>query len=186
MEKYIGVLSAIVIGCAQLIYLLNTWKKRVTPSVLSWLGWAFLMGTSLVAQTLSKGWQWSLASLGCSTVGCLLIALVAWGRGNFSFHPKDLRFLALGLVCMVIYGCSDNPWMTTIFAIIADALLGIPTLRKAWREPKQERSSSWILGMVSSGLALSICFDHSLIYALFPAYLFAFNGTMTCFTFLLN
>jgi len=182
VEKYLGVLAGIVIGAAQLIYLLNGLKRKVTPSVLSWFGWACLMGTSLVAQVIGKGWQWSMTGILCSTVGCIVIAGVAFLSGNYSFRKVDLSFLVVGLICIAIYLLSSDPWITTIFAIIADAALGIPTIRNAVRAPKMERSAAWGLGVVSSTLALIICIHHDWIYVLFPGYLFLFNGTMAVLT----
>ena len=181
-EKSLGVLAGVVIGSAQLIYIFNTLKKKVTPSVLSWFGWACLMGTSLVAQVVGKGWQWSMASILCSTIGCLTISVVALLSRNYAFRKSDLGFLIAGLACVGIYLCFDNPWITTVFAIIADALLGIPTIRKAYLDPASERSVAWVLGVISSTLALIICIGHDWIYVLFPAYLFLFNGTMAGLT----
>jgi GNAT superfamily N-acetyltransferase len=182
VEKYLGVLAGLVIGSAQLIYLLNGLKRKVTPSVLSWFGWACLMGTSLVAQVIGKGWQWSMTGILCSTVGCIVIAGVAWFSGNYSFRKVDLSFLVVGLICIAIYLWSSDPWITTIFAIIADAVLGIPTIRNAIRAPQTERSAAWVLGVVSATLALIICIHHDWIYVLFPGYLFLFNGTMAVLT----
>jgi hypothetical protein len=182
IEKSLGVLAGVVIGSAQLIYIFNTLKKKVTPSVLSWFGWACLMGTSLVAQIIGKGWQWSMASILCSVMGCLAISVVALLSRNYAFRKSDLGFLFAGLACVGIYLCLDNPWITTVFAIIADALLGIPTIRKAYADPASERSVAWILGVISSTLALVICIGHDWIYVLFPAYLFLFNGTMAGLT----
>jgi GNAT superfamily N-acetyltransferase len=182
MEKYLGVLAGIVIGAAQLIYLLNGLKKKVTPSVLSWFGWACLMGTSLIAQVIGKGWQWSMTGILCSTVGCIVIAAVAFFSRNYSFRKVDLSFLVVGLICVAIYLWSSDPWITTVFAIIADAALGIPTIRNAVRAPGTERSAAWVLGVVSSTLALIICIHHDWIYVLFPGYLFLFNGAMAVLT----
>jgi len=182
VEKCLGVLAGLVIGGAQLIYLLNGLKKKVTPSVLSWFGWACLMGTSLIAQVIGKGWQWSMTGILCSTIGCLVIAAVAWFSGNYSFRKIDLSFLVVGLICVAIYLLSSDPWITTVFAIIADAALGIPTIRNAVLAPEKERSAAWVLGVVSSALALIICMHHDWIYVLFPGYLFLFNGTMVLLT----
>ena len=41
---------------------------------------------------------------------------------------------------------------------------------------------AWLLGVVSSTLALIICLHHDLIYMLFPAYLWLFNGMMAVLT----
>ncbi|HZE86564.1 MAG TPA: hypothetical protein VE035_19720 [Puia sp.] len=182
IEKYIGLLAGTVISCAQLIYLSNTLKRKVTPSVLSWIGWACLMGTSIVSQIIGKGWQWSMTGVLCSTIGCFTIAAVAFFSNNFSFRKNDLSFLVVGLICIGIYIWSANPWVTTVFAVIADAVLGIPTIVKAYKDPATERSVAWILGVISSTLALIICIHHDLIYVLFPGYLFLFNGAMVYLT----
>ena len=182
MEKFIGVLAGMAIGSAQLIYLVNGLQKKVTPSVLSWFGWAFLMGTSLVSQVIAKGWQWSMTGILCSTAGCVAIAAVAFFSGNYSFKRRDWWFLLAGLGCVGVYLGSANPWVTTMFAIIADALLGVPTIVKAYRDPASERSMAWALGTVSSTLALVICVGHDVIYVLFPAYLWVFNTGMVGLT----
>jgi hypothetical protein len=182
VEKIMGLLAAVVISTAQVIYVFNCLRRKITPSVLSWFGWACLMGTSLVSQIVHKGWQWSMTGIASSAVGCLTIAVVAWLSGNFSFRRGDLGFLVAGLGCVGIYIVSDNPWVTTVFAIVADGLLGIPTILKAYREPALERSAAWLLGVVSSTLALIICINHDLIYILFPAYLWLFNGVMAVLT----
>jgi hypothetical protein len=182
VEKYIGLLAGMVIGSAQLIYLYNTVKMKISPSVLSWIGWACLMGTSLVSQVIGKGWQWSMTGILCSTIGCFAIAVIAFFSQNYSFKKSDLSFLVIGLLCIGVYLLSQNPWITTIFAVIADAALGIPTIRKAIKEPATEKTVSWIMGVISSTLALTICLHHDPIYVLFPAYLFLFNGAMVYLT----
>jgi hypothetical protein len=182
MERTIGVLAGIIIGSAQCIYLVNTIKRKVTPSVLSWLGWAFLMGTSLVSQAVGKGWQWSMTGILCSTAGCLAIALTALLSKNFSLVSRDWKFLLLGLGCMGLYYWSSDAWVTTIFAILADGILAIPTIGKAWQDPASERSVAWLLGLLSSTLALIICVGHDLLYFLFPGYLLLFNGMMVWLT----
>lgn len=182
LEKILGVLAAVIISSAQVIYLINTIRRRIRPSVLSWVGWSFLMGTSVVSQVLAKGWQWSMTSVLSSAVGCLTIGLTALIIRNYSLARTHWKFLGLGALCICIYLLSGNAWMTTIFAIGADLLLGIPTILKAIREPQLERSPAWALGVTSSALALVICFGHSWIYVLFPAYLFCFNGLMVWLT----
>ena len=182
IERILGLLAGVIIGSAQVIYLINTVSRKVRPSVLSWIGWAFLMGTSLVAQIVGKGWQWSMTGVLCSTVGCFTIGVVALLIRNYSLPRKDLQYVVWSVVCVLVYLLSANPWMTTVFAICADAILGVPTVLKAWRDPGSERSLAWVLGVASSTLALVICVGHDWIYVLFPAYLLLFNGVMAYLT----
>lgn len=182
LEKILGLLAGLIIGSAQLTYLLNTISKKVTPSVLSWFGWACLMGTSLVSQVVSLGWQWSQTQLLCSTAGCVAISSTALLTKNYSWRKADLTYLFIGLACVAIYLLSNNAWITTIFAVIADAILGVPTILKAWKDPGSERSVAWTLGVLSSSIALFICIGHAAIYYLFPVYLVIFNGILALIT----
>ena len=182
IEKLIGVLAGVIIGSAQVVYLVNTIGRKVRPSVLSWIGWAFLMGTSLLSQIVAKGWQWSMAGILCSTVGCLTIGATALLIRNYSLSRQDWLYVLLGALCVGVYLLSANPWMTTGFAIAADAVLAVPTVLKAWHDPVSERSWAWVLGVVSSMLALAICVGHDWIYVLFPGYLLLFNGVMAYLT----
>jgi hypothetical protein len=182
IEKYIGVAAGVLISVSQLSYIVHTLQKKITPSVLSWFGWGCLMGTSLVSQVIGKGWQWSLASILCSSVGCMVIVVFALLKKNYAFHRQDLWFAGIGFLCVLIYLGSDSAWITTVFAILADAALAIPTFRKAWHDPASERSYAWILAGLSATFSLLICWHHDIIYALFPAYLFVFNGTMIWLT----
>ena len=182
VERILGLLAGIIIFGAQVVYLINTIGRKVRPSVLSWTGWAFLMGTSVVAQVVGKGWQWSMTGILFSTVGCLAISTTAVLTRNYSLQRKDWLYVVLGALCVGVYMLSANPWMTTIFAIGADAVLGVPTIKKAWHDPVSERSWAWVLGVISSTLALVICVGHDWIYVLFPAYLVLFNGLLAYLT----
>lgn len=180
-ERLLGITAGVIIIIAQLSYLISTLKKEVKPNLLSWYGWAALMGTSFISQ-LINGWQWSLTGLMLSTVGSIVIATTALLYGNFSFEKKDWNFVFAGLICMALYFLSRNALYTTVFAILADLLLGIPTIKNAYRNPKSEKSVAWIFGLASWTIALPVCINHDLLYALFPIYLFLFNATMVFLT----
>lgn len=180
-ERVLGVAAGAIIIIAQLSYLISTLKKEVRPSVLSWYGWAALMGTSFISQ-LVKGWQWSLTGLMLSTVGCLVIATTALFYRNFSLERKDWNFVFAGLICITLYFFSGNALYTTVFAVLADLLLGIPTIKNAYRNPRSEKSVAWVLGLASWTIVLPVCLNHDLLYALFPIYLFLFNATMVFLT----
>ena len=181
-EVAIGLLSGVVILFSQIIYIQYTWKKRIRPSLLTWIGWALLMGVSLFSQIRNEGWQWSMCGHFLSTFGCAAIALAGYLRQHYSLLKTDWMYLFFGMACLVLYLASKDPWLTTFFAIAADLILGIPTLRKAYLYPATERSPAWLLGFICWSLALTICIGHSLLFALFPIYLFLFNGTMVWLT----
>ncbi len=182
IERIIGLFAGLLIFTAQLILLKDVITKKISPSLLSWIGWALLMGTSLVAQIVNKGWQWSLTGLLLSTIGCVTIFTLALVLNNYLIKKADWYFLLLGLVCLAIYLSSKNPWLTTGFAILADAIVGIPTIYNGFKYPASQKTSAWLLALTSWTFASFICIGHSLLYALFPIYLFLFNGLMYVLT----
>ena len=91
-------------------------------------------------------------------------------------------FPFLGLICLGIYFISKDAWITTVFAILADFIVGIPTLKHAYNNPLSQKSNAWLLGFIAFTFSLIICIGHSLLYALFPIYLFLYNGAMLVLT----
>lgn len=178
LEKLIGLFAGSLIFSAQVILLKDVIQRKISPNLLSWIGWALLMGTSLVAQVLSKGWQWSLTGLMLSTIGCMMIFTFALALKNYLIKKADWYFLVLGLICLGIYLSSKNAWLTTCFAILADVIVGFPTIQNAYKNPTSQKTIAWLLGLVSWSFSLLVCMGHSLVYALFPIYLFGFNGLM--------
>ena len=59
-EELLALFAGILIIVSQVIYIVSTFKKKVQPSILSWLGWAILTGTSFTSQYLEVGWNWSM------------------------------------------------------------------------------------------------------------------------------
>jgi hypothetical protein len=175
--------AGILLTTAQLVYLKQVFKKEITPSLLPWLGWAFLLGISFLSQMLEFGWNWVLAGLLFSTIGCFTICVSAFLTKNYVIAKKDWAYLLAGLLCVLGYVLFTNPWLTTISAVIADLILGIPMILKAIKNPHTEKSRAWNIALISWSLTLFTCFDKSLLFALFPLYLFLFNGTMAWITY---
>ena len=174
LEIPIGLIAGILITITQAIYVRDVYRKKVKPSVLSWVGWALLLGTGIGAQIIEEGWDWSQSGIMLAAFGCGAISITAIFSKNFTLERKDWLFLLIGLVCLLIYTISKDAWITTLFAILADFVIGVPTLKKAYYNPQSEQSIAWKFSLSTWTLSLVICFHHGLIYALFPVYLFLY------------
>ncbi|MGB3074844.1 MAG: hypothetical protein WBB36_05965 [Chitinophagales bacterium] len=183
LEQSLSIIAGLLIIAAQLLLLNDVYRRKMKPSLLSWLGWTLLMGTSLVSQIAGAGWQWSLVGLLLSTMGCFAIFILSLLLDNFLIKKADWIFLLLGMLCLLIYLLSKDPWLTTVFAILADFVTGIPTIQNAYTKPETQKTAAWTCGLVSWSVFLFICLGHDWLYALFPVYLFLYNGTMVYLTF---
>lgn len=183
IEVVIGVVTVCLMVLTQVMYIIDVINKKVTPSVLSWFGWALLMGAGMLSQFIEEGWQHSQGSVVAATIGCLAIGIIALATNHFSLKKVDWAILSIGIVCVILYYVSKNAWLTTIFAIVADFIIAIPTLIKVLKHPQSEKSSAWYISLTAWILTLFISFNHGLLYALFPMYLFSFTFSMV---FLMN
>lgn len=174
IEAIIGMVIIFLMVITQVMYITDVIKKKIVPSLLSWFGWALLMGISLLAQILESGLAYSQFGMITATLGCIVVGIVALVLKNYSLKKIDWYILAAGLFCLVLYLISNNAWLTTIYSILADFIIAIPTLIKVLNNPQSEKSNAWYISFVTWALTLVICFNHNLLYALFPIYLFLF------------
>jgi hypothetical protein len=174
IEAIIGVVIIFLMVITQVMYITDVVKKKIVPSLLSWFGWALLMGVSLWSQILESGWEYSQFGMITATIGCVAIGVTALALNNYSLKKIDWYILAAGLFCLVLYLVSKNTWLTTIYSIIADLIIAIPMLIKVVKYPESEKTNAWYISFVTWSLTLIICFNHDALYALFPIYLFIF------------
>ncbi|MBZ0206427.1 MAG: hypothetical protein K8H89_08885 [Flavobacteriales bacterium] len=160
---------------------------RLKAVVLSWLGWSMLMGISVVAQLQAHAWvwDWNLFSVLLSATGCLLIGITGFWTGNYSRGKGDVLCLVAGLTCMGVFFLFSDPWITTVLAIIADLLVAIPMLERAFKDPAGHRTDAWPIVLLAWTLtATSILFNFSWLHMLWPLYLMGFTGLMTYLSYL--
>jgi hypothetical protein len=78
---------------------------------------------------------------------------------------------------------SNDPWLTTIFATLADMIIGLPTILKSYKDPENEKSNAWLISLFSWSLTLSISFNHDFMYAIFPIYVWLYCVTIVYLTY---
>ena len=140
IEIIIGVITVCLMVITQGIYIIDVIKKKIVPSLLTWFGWALLMGVSLVAQISESGLAYSQLGMITATLGCLSISVIALVLNNYSLKKVDWFILAIGLFCLVLYLVSKNAWLTTIYSILADLIIAIPMFTKVIKNPQSEKN----------------------------------------------
>lgn len=181
-ERIIAFIAGAILWSAQIMLIRDVWRQAIHISILSWVGWGLLMGTGVLSQIVESGWEWNQMGLLLSAVGCFCIAGAAVWKWHFRLERADRWYLILGLLCMIVYITSKDPWITTVFAILADFIVGVPTLIAAYQHPASQRTHAWMVGGISWTLTLLVCIGHDWLYALFPIYLWIYNWAMVVLT----
>lgn len=183
----IKITSYVLVILAQYRMISRVATGRLKAVVLSWLGWSILMGISVVAQLQANAWiwDWNLFSVLLSATGCMLIGVIGLWTGNYSRGKGDVLCLVAGAVCMAVFLISSDPWITTVLAIIADLVVAIPMLERAYKDPIGHRTDAWLIVFSAWTMtSISILFNFSWLHMLWPLYLIGFAGLMSYLSFL--
>lgn len=186
LELSLSVIAGLLLVAASVAYIVaivnKNPKKRTEPRPLSWIGWTLMMGISLVSQIIKEGFEWNQITILTSIIFCIVIAITAFIVKSYTIKPMDWWCLILGMICIGIYLSTKNALITTVFGIIADFIVAIPTLHNAYIKPESEKSSAWLYGVLSWAITLITCIGYQWLYALFPLYLFIMNSVFMYLT----
>jgi hypothetical protein len=165
----IGVAAGIVAVAAMIPYIASILRGTTRPNRTSWLIW------TIVALVLFSSYRGS----GASDTIWLAAAYVAIPATIlfFSFKFEGARPSPIEWACLTGALIGIAAWITlrsppaALFICIAvDALGAIPTLRKAYREPRSENLAGWGIAFAAALLNLLAIEDWSPQISLYPLY----------------
>ena len=174
----LGILGGTIAMLAVIPYIRDIIKKTTRPNTVSWSIWVLLLFISILAQ-INAGASWSVILLigdfiGTSTIAVL--SFVGYGYGKYTWI--EWTCLTLAILAIVSWQLTSQPVLAIAFAIIADAMAGIPTLVKAYRDPQSEHPTMWFVIALGSLLAILSTTIFNLANLLFPVYLLLIDGTI--------
>lgn len=171
-----GVLSAFFTFAGLIPYFLEIHKKEIYPHNLSWLGWAFITSTGAIAM-LSEGFSWSVIILFANSLSCLIVVFYSIYKkvGVWSTTIYDYIFFGLGIFGIILWQTFNMPIIAILCAVLADLFFGIPTIIKAYKNPKSETYLAWLLCSIAGLLSLFAVQSYVITQFLYPLYLFIFD-----------
>jgi hypothetical protein len=139
---YLGSLISLSGGA---VYVRDTWLGRTAPNRVTWALWGL---EPLLAFGVERQEHVGLASVMALVLGVVPIVVLAasfhdsrsvWRIGRF-----DLVCGALSVAGLALWVVSNQPTVALVAFITADAIAGLPTLRKSYVDPSSE--SWWTYG----------------------------------------
>lgn len=157
-------------------YALAVVKGRAKPNPVTWFFWALTPMIVFVAQMVEQvGWDSATTlALGLSPLIIFIISLKNnWNRSHFT--PSTLACAVLAAIGIVLWRITDDPNLAIAFSILADIFGSIPTVLKAYKQPKSEVATPYLLSMASMVITLLAITEWSMASAAFPIYIFLIN-----------
>lgn len=174
----LGIVSGLLATVAIVPYVRDILHGTTRPNVVSWSLWVVLLAIAALAQ-FSAGASWSLVLVVGDLIGTaavLVLCLVGYGYGKYSW--LDGLCFALALVAIVLWQITEQPLLAIGLAALADFLASVPTLAKAYRDPKSEEPTQFFIIATAAllGVFSTSIFDPANLA--FPLYLFCINAAI--------
>ncbi|NHA66521.1 hypothetical protein [Phycicoccus flavus] len=145
---------------------------RTRPNRVTWILWATAPLVGFLAQ-LDEGVGWPAVLTLSIGLGPAVIAAATFVNPAAYWRVGRVD-LACGLVSVLALGVwltRDDPVGAVVLAVLADAVAGVPTIRKAWTHPWTENPVVFVLGAVNGYVTLLTIDRWDVAVWAFPAYL---------------
>lgn len=166
---FIGTFLAIVGG---LTYLIDTLKGKTSPNRVTWFLWAL---APLIAFSAEIKQGVGLAAMMTFIVGFnpLLIFMASFvnKKAVFKLTKLDVVCGLLSILGLILWQVTKIGNVAILFSIMADALAGIPTVVKSFKDPESESSTIFLLGGINAGITLLTIKVWTFAHYAFPLYI---------------
>lgn len=153
MKELIGGIAVFLTFAAYIPYYRDIIRGKTHPHVYSWSLWG-LLTVLLVALQIKGGAgaaTWVTAAAGLLCIGVIILSLKS---GKKDITTSDTIVAIIGLIAIGFWLIADQPVMSIVLVIVADALAFIPTIRKSWNKPYTETLSLYATNALRFFLAL--------------------------------
>jgi hypothetical protein len=192
-----GALAVVIAVIAYAIYVWKSLRGDARPHPLSWLIFSILTGTGYLVQLDQAAGPGSWV-MGITTVVCFLLCVMSLWKGERAFPWYEWAFLFAAAVVFAFYLWSREPalvamaltgsWHTAlvqhgpaISATLAAAInvLGFgPTVTKAWRRPRSDSITTFVLNSLKFVPSFFAMDSISVATCVFPATLVVANAAV--------
>lgn len=178
----IGITAGVLSFLPCPLYLYDMWKKGVKPDRVTW--WVLSFTTLMIAVTYhAVGAGETIWFPIGYTISFLTIAIlsVPYGEGPLKLHTLDRVCLMGACIAALVWVFLDAPVIALFVAILTEFIGLVPTAVKAYKRPKSESASAWVLTTIASFLNLFALESWAFVLAFYPVYVFLTNAPITYF-----
>lgn len=184
MQETIAVIAALLAVIGNFSYLRDAVRGVIVPHPYTWLIWSIVSLVTFFGQ-VEKGAGIGALPTGVAEAFTILIFLFSL-KYIFKGEAGPIRridhvFLAAALLGLIPWLLTDDPTLSVATVVAIDVIAFIPTLRKAWQEPRTERPTLFALNVARHILTLFALEAHNVATVLHSAAMIVINSLMTLF-----
>jgi hypothetical protein len=171
----LAILATIIGFVGYVPYFRDIFKGKTKPHIFSWFVWGLLIGIDFVVQITRGGGAGSWVT-GFSSVVCLTIAALALVRGEKEITRADWICFVVGIIGIILWFFTKNPFLTVVLIAITDAVAFIPTFRKTYKKPYEETLMSYVCTTLKWVIGVAALRSLTVTIALYPVSLVLTNS----------
>jgi hypothetical protein len=160
-------------------YVWATIKGRTRPNRVTWLLWAL---APLIAFAAEVGEGVGVSSLMTFMVGfsplCVFVASFINRASYWKITRLDVACGALSVAALVMWSLTRTAAVAIVFSVLADAVAGVPTVIKAYREPATESGTVFLTAAISAAITMLTLDTWGIADAAFPLYIFLIGSVL--------
>jgi uncharacterized protein with PQ loop repeat len=179
----IGMIAGIIEFLGFLPYILNTISRKVTPNKATWIIWS-VVGIIIAASYYASGARDTVWMPIASAIGIVLVALLSLKYGEEGWSALDKTCLIGAGAGLALWWYTNEPALAYGMTTMVDAIGALPTIKKAYDRPDSERNLAWPMFFIASTLNLIAIREWTFVIALYPAYVFVLNSSMSALVFI--
>ena len=170
-------LGALIQLLGSAAYIRDTLRSKTKPNRVTWLMWSVapLIGASIA---IADGVKWAVIPVLIAGVIPLLVLTASFVNKN-AYWKLGIFDYACGLcsaLALTLWLVTSQPAMAILFAIVADTLAALPTLKKAWTNPETETAAEYLASVIATIFGLLAVQSWRFSETAFLSYLFFLNG----------
>lgn len=178
MRSLLIIFSAIITVSAVIPYIIDVFKKKTKPRVVSWFIWALLGGIAAAA-SLSDGQYAAFVLSGSASLECLLVVMLGFKYGEKELAPFDVICFVGAIVGLILWYIFNSPAIAIAASILIDLIGSLPTLKHAWQKPDEETWVTFALSGTGAALAIFAATSVRVTSLAVPIYIVAINAAFT-------
>jgi hypothetical protein len=176
MLEYLVIIAAFASLIAALVYVRSMVVGGTKPNRVTWLMWTIAPLIAAAAE-VSNGVGWAVLPVFMAGFSPLLILTASFlaKKAYWKLSTFDYVCGALSGLALIMWWLTKDPNVAIVFALASDALAAVPTLTKAWKNPKTESVWPFIVGVFAAASSLAVASLWTFSEYAFPSYLIMVN-----------
>ncbi|HKX24052.1 MAG TPA: hypothetical protein VJM46_02345 [Candidatus Saccharimonadales bacterium] len=178
MHDLIGLVAGVVGLAGYAPYVRDILAGKTQPERTSWLIWTLEYAVLCAAQ-LAKGAGPALWLAGLQFVGVIIVYALSFKYGTGRMDRRNAVLLVCVCLALSAWFFSSDATLTIWILIIVEAVAGVLTAIKVYRDPGSETLTMWVLLAVAGGLGVfAIAPGNAAILYLYPIFLVGMGGAI--------